>query len=159
MPDQFIDAPLLGTWFIVRTSLPLWRRRDNPAVTYAPLPDGAIADLVTWRTGERSGVIVGQDRRDGADWVWRGVGPLTRRLSSRWRVLATDPKDGWALVHFDKTLVTGEGLDLYARRVDLDAEAIDAAFAVLASEGRAARFATRLFTPKHDAPRQNANTP
>ena len=148
MHDADASSPLTGTWFIVRTSLSLWRRRDNPAVTYAPLPGGEVADLVTWRTGDRSGLIVGQDRRDGADWVWRGVGPLTRHLSSRWRVLATDAD--WALVHFDATLVTGEGVDLYARRVDLDAQALDAALAALAGAGRAARFATRLFAPKHD---------
>lgn len=150
MHDANPSSPLTGTWFIVRTSLPLWRRRDNPAVTYAPLPDGAIADLVTWRTGERAGVIVGQDRRDGADWVWRGAGPLTRHLSSRWRVLAHAPQDDWALAHFDRTLITGEGVDLYARHIDLSAEAVDAALAALAGAGRAARFAPRLFAPKHD---------
>ena len=77
--------------------------------------------------------------------------------SSRWRVLARDPKGDWALVHFDKTLVTGEGVDLYARRVDLDAGSIDAASIALAGAGRAARFATKLFTPRHDAPRSGAD--
>lgn len=103
-----------GTWYIVRTSLPFWKPRQNPTVTYAPLPDGRVVDTVSYTRRGRERLVVGVDEPDpDGSWVWRGITPLTRLVSSRWRVLAS--ADDWAVTHFEKTLFTPAGWDVYCR--------------------------------------------
>lgn len=136
-----------GTWHILRTSLPFWRKRAAPAVSYAPLPTGEVGDIVTWR-GRRPGRVVGIDR-PGADgeWEWRGVEPLTLFLRSRWRFTAADEETGWAITHFERTLFTPAGVDLYARSPNLGGDGLAAALAACAGDPRTAEHHVNLFTP------------
>jgi len=132
-----VTDPVSGTWFIVATSLPFWRRRTDPAVTYAPLPDGRVLDAVTYRSRGRSRVVLGADTRDGSvegGWSWRGLTPLTRLTGSRWRVVASGttgdgPDHVWAVTSFERTLFAPAGTDVYCRAPRISPEARELAYA------------------------------
>ncbi|WP_155297748.1 hypothetical protein [Deinococcus kurensis] len=143
------EAVLSGTWFVVRTSLPLWRARDNPSVTYAPLPDGRVVDTVRFTRRGRPGLIVGLDSPlPGGGWAWRGVSLLTRFTVSRWQVLAAG--DGWAVTVFERTPFTPAGLDVYARAPELTPEQQREVEAALDGLPAAQPFRAALFSPRHD---------
>lgn len=142
--------PVSGTWFIVATSLPFWRSRTAPSVTYAALPDGRVLDAVHYRRGGRDRLVLGADTPVDGGYLWRGLTPLTRLTSSRWRVVASDDSEGgpserWAVTAFEKTLFTPAGVDVYCRAPSITADADAAARAVLT--GDLAGFAARLFEP------------
>ncbi len=143
------EAVVTGSWFVVRTSLPLWRTRDNPSVTYAPLPDGRVVDTVRFTRRGRPGLIIGVDTPlpDGG-WAWRGVSHLTRFTVSRWRVLAAG--DGWAVTVFERTPFTPAGLDVYARTPALTAAQEQEVVAALDDLPAAQPFRAALFSPRHD---------
>ncbi len=143
------DRVLTGTWFVVRTSLPLWRTRDNPSVTYAPLPGGRVVDTVRFTRRGRPGLIIGLDTpQPGGGWAWRGVSVLTRFTVSRWRVLADG--DGWAVTLFEQTPFTPAGLDVYARTPTLSDPQKQEVEAALDSLPAAQSFRGALFSPLHD---------
>lgn len=131
-----------GTWYVVRTSLPFWRRRTDPSVTYAPLPDGRVVDTVRYLSRGRPKLVVGVDVPDGEEWVWRGITPLTRLTSSRWQVVQA--QDEWALTHFEKTLFTPEGWDVYCRAPQVTASSEEALHKALARHD-----VPDLFAPRH----------
>ncbi len=133
-----------GTWYVVRTSLSFWRRRTDPSVTYAPLPDGRVVDTVRYLSRGRPRLVVGVDVPDGEGWVWRGITPLTRLTSSRWQVV--EAQDEWALTHFEKTLFTPEGWDVYCRAPQVSASSEEALRAALARHD-----VPDLFAPLHTA--------
>ena len=139
------DATVAGTWFVVRTSSPFWRTRDNPTVTYTPLSDGRVVDTVRYTRRGNVRLVHGLDEPmpDGG-WKWRGVTALTRLASSRWRVLHGEEE--WAVTHFDRTLFTPEGWDVYARTPTLAADHQSRATVVLASVVDLGR----VFVPRHD---------
>ena len=95
-------------------------RGQSPSVTYADLPDGRVLDAVHYRKGGRDRLVLGADTVVGDGFRWRGLTPLTRLTSSRWRVVAVDeeaaePADRWAVTAFEKTLFTPAGVDVYCR--------------------------------------------
>lgn len=148
-----MTTELTGTWYIVRTSLALWRRRAAPALTYAPLPDGSVLDATTYRRRGRTRRIIGVDTPDGdGGWVWRGVEPLTLVARSRWRVIESADSDsietGWMIIHFSRTPFTAEGVDLCLRSPDQRTEE-DLAEPLRRLSGHpvTAPFAPRLFVP------------
>ena len=74
--------------------------------------------MVTWQKGRRSGHLAGIDRpidEDGWQWEWRGIEPLTFFVRSRWRFVAGNLQQGWAVTQFEKTLYTPAGIDIYCR--------------------------------------------
>ncbi|WP_152662639.1 hypothetical protein [Devosia soli] len=118
MVGEDLRALAQGTWYIAMTNLPLWRKRSG-AITYAPLPGGALSDVVTWQSGQREGTVVGIDQPIDDkrwQWEWRGVEPTTFFVKSRWRFIAGDLRHGWAVTEFEKTLFTPAGIDVYCRR-------------------------------------------
>ncbi|MEV4999529.1 hypothetical protein [Nocardioides sp. LML1-1-1.1] len=136
-----------GTWYVVRTSLPFWRRRTDPAITYSPLPDGRVTDTVTYRRRGRERVVLGLDSAEpDGTWRWRGVG-ATRLLTSRWRVLAHE--EPWLVTLFERTPFTAAGLDLCWRTPDPDVAAVERVVASLAGLADAAPYRERLFGPAH----------
>ena len=139
-----------GTWFIVETSLPFWRHRSAPSVTYADLPDGRVLDAVHYRTRGRDRLVLGADTRVSDGFRWRGLTPLTRLTSSRWRIVALDeraesPGDRWAVTAFEKTLFTPAGVDVYCRAEQISEASLATARASLT--GDLAAFVPRLFAP------------
>ncbi|MBZ9711730.1 hypothetical protein [Deinococcus multiflagellatus] len=142
-------AVLSGTWFVVRTSLPLWRTRDNPSVTYAPLPDGRVVDTVRFTRRGRLGLIVGLDRPlPGGGWEWRGLSLLTRWTPSRWQVLHAE--EDWAVTVFARTPFTPAGLDVYARTRTLSPGQEIRVHEMLRGLSGARPFLAGLFSPVHD---------
>lgn len=134
--------PVSGTWQIVASSLPFWRSRSAPAVSYLPLPDGRVLDAVTYVRGGRDKLVLGVDTRTDAGFEWRGLQHVTRLTTSRWQVIASDetagdPADRWAVTAFDKTLFTPAGVDIYCRARDISPVARAAATAALAAAGLA----------------------
>jgi hypothetical protein len=109
---------LLGRWSIVATTLPFWRGKREPAVTYTQRPDGSWSDELTWRDGRgRERRLRGVDRAvAGGRFVWRGTGLLSI-LSSEWGFVAVAPDTTWCATWFARASfgVTPEGMDVYAR--------------------------------------------
>src|SRR5439155_97449 len=120
-PLRALDPPrLLGTWHVVATTLPFWRGRRDPRITYTALLDGRLRDVVTYQTASSTGKrIVGVDTAKApGEFVWRGSGWLAW-CSSRWCFVDAD--DSWALTWFSAATfgVTPEGYDIYARSADV----------------------------------------
>lgn len=138
---------LCGTWQIVATSLPFWQSRSDPAVTYAPLPDGRVLDAVSYSRGGKERLVLGVDTAVAEGWEWRGLQPLTRWSTSRWRIVAAGGEGGgadeWAVTAFEKTLFTPAGVDIYCRASTISATARAAADEALGAAG----LAFELFTP------------
>lgn len=139
-----------GTWFIVATSLPFWRHRQAPSVTYTDLPDGRVLDAVHYRKGGRDRLVLGADTVLEDGFHWHGLTPLTRLTSSRWSVVAVDESpdalaDRWAVTAFDKTLFTPAGVDVYCRAELIGEAALSTARESLV--GELAAYLPRLFTP------------
>ncbi len=139
-----------GTWFIVATSLPFWRSRTSPSVTYADLPDGRVLDAVHYRSGGKDRIVLGADTPVADGFRWRGLTPLTRLTSSRWQVVANDesaaePSGRWAVTSFEKTLFTPAGVDVYCRAESIAPDAMTAARATLTGDLEA--FLPQLFEP------------
>lgn len=154
---QLDPRVVAGTWYVTRTSLPLWRRLDNPSVTYAPLPDGRVVDTVRATAGGRPRLIVGLDRPldhepDGEGrFEWRGLAFPTRFTPSRWEVLAHDPAGAvWAVTVFARTPFTPAGLDVYTRAPRLLPDLETALLRLLETLPQARAFVPRLFAPRHD---------
>lgn len=144
------ERVLTGTWFVTRSSLPLWRVWDEPSVTYAPLPGGTVVDTVRAVRGDRVRLITGLDMPLGdGRYDWRGLTPLTRLAVSLWEVIAADPADVWAVTLFDRTPFTPPGQGVYSRTPRLLPD--DEAAALRSVEGHPA---ARRFWPELFAPRQ-----
>jgi hypothetical protein len=138
-----------GTWYVVRTSIPFWRRRTDPSISYTVLPDGRMTDTVLYRRRGRDRVVLGLDAPTAGErdaWTWRGVG-ATRLLTSRWRVVAHEGP--WLVTLFARTPFTAAGLDLCWRRPDPAAAEVAAVVASLARLPAAASYVDRLFAPVH----------
>ncbi|MFC4942155.1 hypothetical protein [Pseudonocardia sp. GCM10023141] len=147
-----LDA-MAGTWYVVRTSLPFWRTRTDPRITYRRLANGTVDDLVEYTNGRgRAGRVHGVDTPDAAVpriFHWRGTGP-TRLLTSDWALVANDERyAGWAVTYFGRTLFTPAGMDVYARQPHPGAEVVAAALAALPDHPALAEQAGRLFVPHH----------
>lgn len=142
-------SPLDGTWYVVRTSLPFWRRRTDPAISYTPLPDGRVTDTVTYRRRGKARTVLGTDSPAGPDaWQWRGVG-ATRLLTSRWQVLAHEGP--WLVTFFERTPFTAAGVDVCWRTPDPADSEVAQVVALLPDLPAAAPYLDRLFAPTHTA--------
>lgn len=116
---------LVGTWHIVCSSFPMWLggSRTEATFTYRPLPPGRsgaarLRDEVGYRSRGRRRTIRGVDTRltdrPGTVFRWRGHGPLAL-LSSEWEVSEFGPDDAWAVITFNRSLVTPAGTDVVVR--------------------------------------------
>ncbi|HEY1015386.1 MAG TPA: hypothetical protein VGE07_21950 [Herpetosiphonaceae bacterium] len=152
-------AAFCGTWRVIRTSLPFWRKRYGPTITYAPLPgdplgDGArrLDDDVRYFTAagaERHvrGIDV-QDPSRPRLFRWRGKPWYLRWTTSDWCVLDHDPRCAdWAVTYFAPTLFTPAGIDLYARAAEPEPPVIAAIEDKLRGHPALAAFVPQLFAP------------
>jgi len=136
-PDGVPYNALMGKWFVVASTLPLWKGKKNVTITYTPIdgqPSTTFNDIVEYHSSKSAlptaskSTVKGVDRLDeaplftgkksGAKWNWRGKGWL-RIASSRWQLLGyhvgVEGEPEWAVTYFGKTLFTPAGLDVYAR--------------------------------------------
>ncbi|KFY27159.1 hypothetical protein V491_00999 [Pseudogymnoascus sp. VKM F-3775] len=131
---------ITGTWHVTHSTLPMWKKARNVAITYAPLSEDAnpkLDDIVTYQglTGPGIKTVSGIDTPagDGA-WSWRGKGWLMI-ASSHWQFLGYGGEsegEGWAVTYFKKTLFTPAGIDIYSRRKEgLSAEIVQGITAAL----------------------------
>ncbi|GAA4812104.1 hypothetical protein ACFQ0K_04525 [Nocardioides caeni] len=147
-PSPAAGNDLSGTWYVVRTSLPFWRRRSDPAIGYTPLPDGRVTDTVTYRRRGRERMVLGVDTPTGpGTWQWRGVG-ATRLLTSRWQVLAHE--EPWLVTLFERTPFTAAGVDVCWRVPAPEPDALARVCERLGDVPGAAPYVDRLFAPMHE---------
>ncbi len=148
---------MLGVWYIVRTNLDFWRTRKNPSVTYTPIehaPRMKPRDTVRYGpAGKPPRKIPGVDTRDpdlSSRFLWRGSGPLTRFLKSRWFFLDHDEEYAeWAVTYFSKTPFTDAGIDIYAREPHLSEGKVAEIIAQMSDNELLERQAGKLFSPAH----------
>ncbi|MEU6121940.1 hypothetical protein [Streptomyces sp. NPDC047123] len=125
MDPDVTPRQLAGTWHIVCSTFPMWLsgRRSGPTFTYTPLADGhRMRDEVAYRTRRGARRIMGTDTRVGtAAYRWRGLGPLAL-LTSTWRIAERSQADTWAVITFNRSLVTPAGVDVIVRAAHLSDE-------------------------------------
>lgn len=149
---------MLGTWYVVRTNLDFWRTRENPSVTYTPIefaPRVRLRDTVRYGpTSEPPRKISGFDEQNPhlpLSFSWRGSGPLTRFLKSRWFFLDHDEDYAeWAVTYFTATPFTKAGMDIYARRPFLPEEKVAEIVGGMSDNELLERQAETLFSPVHE---------
>lgn len=146
---------LTGTWYvnysITYTALP----PSNPTADSSP---PRLDDLVEYQTltSDKIKTIQGIDTPSGADtraWDWRGKGWL-KIASSHWEFLDWDDKRGegeeWAVIWFQKTIFTPEGIDILSRSKEgVGEQALRTIKVDLAREEYGA-VSSRLFEVKRD---------
>lgn len=120
---------LVGTWFICSTNFPMWLKGDkqNPTFNYTLTEkqgNQVLLDVVKYTKNGKERSIVGYDYPDGKNdraFIWRGK-VLLSVAKSKWQVVMMDEKEGWAVIHFSKTLFTPEGIDIISRQPRLGAD-------------------------------------
>lgn len=122
---------LMGTWHVTHSTLPMWKKSRNVAITYKTLSsdsDLRLDDSVTYQglSSDKVNTISGIDTPAGPGaWNWRGRGWLII-ASSHWEILGYGGGEGeelgngngeqWVVTYFAKTLFTPSGIDIYSRR-------------------------------------------
>ncbi len=130
-------SDLLGQWHVLFSDFPLWLKGDKrqPRFTYGrtakPLQ---MTDVVSYAQGSRRREIRGIDHwLGGNEFRWRGTGWMFL-FSSRWRVDHLSHDRQWAIIAFEKSLVSPSGYDILCRDADPDpshSEAMQKTFAQL----------------------------
>ncbi|MEV8253794.1 hypothetical protein AB0O95_07490 [Rhodoglobus sp. NPDC076762] len=115
-----LAAKLPGTWSVVATNFPMWLdgTRHNPEFSYELVAgDGLILDdTVSFTTsGGEAKTILGTDRLQGDEFVWRGQG-WKRIVSSRWQVVGADDNFNTLVIRFSRSRLTPSGIDILTRK-------------------------------------------
>lgn len=148
---------LHGRWFVLASTFPMWAGGARTDVTFdygALTPEEGIprlSDRVGYRKGGEPDEIRGTDTGEEGDprtFTWRGEG-LLRLFSSRWQVAELAPDGSWALIHFESTLATPEGLDVIARAASLDEAARAAIRERLRARADLSKWESQLFGVVH----------
>lgn len=136
---------LSGTWYVNYSTLPLWKDKRNVRITYTELPPTnpsspdpvpRLDDFVEYQAlnSDKIKTVAGIDTPSGADtgaWDWRGKGWL-KIASAHWEIvdwglggeggIVVGETDGhgkeveeWAVIWFQKTIFTPEGIDIFSR--------------------------------------------
>jgi Lipocalin-like domain len=140
-PTALDAAVIQGRWHVVATTFPMWLdgRRTEPTFTYSRLRrEGErvrFDDSVGYLSKGAPGTIEGIDTQHPdvpTRFTWRGRGWLAA-FSSEWDVVALDPDGDWAVITFERTLVTPAGLDVITRSPKLQSDEL----AAIAAHARA----------------------
>ncbi len=123
---------LAGTWFIVSSNFPMWLKGDkmNPTFNYTLTEkkgEQVLLDEVKYTKNGKQRSILGYDHADTKNdqaFIWRGKGLLSI-AKSKWQVVMIDEKEGWAVIHFSKTLFTPEGVDIISREPRLGKDKLE----------------------------------
>ncbi|MCD7977945.1 MAG: hypothetical protein LUG51_12635 [Tannerellaceae bacterium] len=107
-----MEYDLSGKWYVLYSTFPMWLKGDkkNPSFHYGTPANGRFSDTVEYEQKGTIKKIEGTDTIQGTTFIWRG-----KFIKSRWEILYYNPKDGTAIIHFDKTLFTPEGYDVISR--------------------------------------------
>ena len=142
---------IIGTWFIVQTSLPLWLKGDklNPTLTYTPMQrkgKEVLQDEVKYTQKGKQKVITGYDTMDPSNpdaFSWRGKGWLSL-FTSKCEIRLIDTNGQWAVSWFSKTPFTPEGVDIISRTPTLDAATIDKIKQAMRTDAVLVKFVDKL---------------
>lgn len=125
-PTELPMERLLGRWYVVATTFPMWRERCDVTFTYGPRSAQTMSDRVGYTERAEPHVLPGVDSQHAAvptHFTWRGEGLLSL-FASEWDVVAVGPADAWVVLTFGATLATPAGADIIARSPSLDDEAL-----------------------------------
>ncbi len=122
-------SKLEGTWYVNMSNFSMWLKgnKHNPRFTYTLQTKQHIEglkDVVNYDKNDKQKRIIGFDKplnTNITSFIWRGKG-LLAPFKSKWEILYQT--DSWALIHFQKTIVTAEGYDVISRQKSLDAATI-----------------------------------
>jgi hypothetical protein len=118
MENNSIINTLLGDWYILFSNFPMWLKGDrkHPMFHYekSSVPN-RMKDTVSFEKHGQRKTIRGVDTRVGKhEFIWRGSG-LLFLFRSRWKLSYMSPDQQWAIIAFDKSLVSPAGHDIIAR--------------------------------------------
>ena len=88
-------SDLDGKWYVVRTTLSLWRNKENPAITYGVEDEHTMSDLVTYGDPKNPSRITGTDYATVGEvngFVWKGNQCITYCVSSKWNFVGKSQK-------------------------------------------------------------------
>ncbi|KAF8335699.1 uncharacterized protein EI90DRAFT_3171838 [Cantharellus anzutake] len=157
-------SEFMGKWYVLHSTLPLWKNKKDVAITYSPKEPSQwlqFDDTVEYRSESAASsskpwtirgvdVLVGPTDPGrfvpGASFQWRGKGLLVFSSSS-WQVLGYG--DGWAVTFFSKTLFTPAGIDIYSRDKDLTRDLYDEIMLGLSKHEETRKLAEGMFEIKH----------
>ncbi|KAG0146684.1 hypothetical protein CROQUDRAFT_106965 [Cronartium quercuum f. sp. fusiforme G11] len=183
---EFPFDRFLTTWFVVASTLPMWKGKKNITITYSPIegqPKEVFSDLIEYHSDLSASPssprkqIRGIDRPDWPEsssqdqvrWKWRGKG-LLKIASSRWQPMGfhfdsaseahySDEPD-WVITYFEKTLFTPAGIDIYAQTSAGIAEDLKQRLIKAVRQSvfpSISKLADQLFDTPHDIDIQNKN--
>lgn len=141
-----------GRWFIVQTSLNLWRKRQNPSITYTPLDAQRMHDDVQYTINKKTKHIIGIDTQNVADprrFRWHGSAWYIRWVTSDWRIVEFNQAGGWCVVYFSHTVFTAAGVDIYARNKHMSHATITMIKQHM-TDPAVRPFVDQLYRPQHD---------
>jgi lipocalin len=135
-----------GRWYINMSNFPMWLKGDkiNPTFNYSLETKDGVAGLhadVQYYKKDKRKHVEGFDKPQNefnTAFLWRGSGIL-KIVKSRWEIVAWEPSENWAIMHFEKTGFTPEGYDLFSRNKQLEAtvmKSINKKLAELGIEGK-----------------------
>ena len=130
---------LRGQWYLTYTNFSMWKNPKVYNVTFnytATQKDGiaCLLDEVKYVKGGKAGSIVGYDYIDSNDahkLVWQGKGWMFW-IKCPWKIEWVNNAQTCIVLSFEKTLLTGGGVDIVTRDKNPANEILDEALAVIA---------------------------
>ena len=105
-----------------------------------------LRDEVLYTRRGKAQTVLGYDTpQTESHFLWRGEPWYMRWLTSRWQVALRGPEDRWIVTHFEKTLFTDAGVDVYAREATLTPETLEDIYAQMAKIEVLKPFAGEMF--------------
>ena len=117
-----------GKWYINMTTFPMWLKGDKTSPTFnytiqtkndKPTLHGDVQYLN--KKGKLKSIQGFDEPKNeyNTAFQWRGKGFLWL-FKSNWEIIAYDSTENWAIMHFQKTIATPEGYDLFSKQKQLD---------------------------------------
>lgn len=119
LDEDILGRVLPGSWTIAATNVPAWLNgeRTHPHLTWELLSQSplVLSDELSYldAAGEEKS-LVGTATWNWEEFRWRGKG-LQRFVSSRWSVSGLSPDGSIAVLHFVKSRLTPDGIDIIVR--------------------------------------------
>ena len=125
--DSLSLTQLEGIWYINKSNFKMWLKsaNHNPTFNYTIAYQKkckGLKDVVAYQKNKKPKQIIGFDKpqnEQNTQFVWRGKGLLSL-FKSKWQIIYYSNE--FAIIHFQKTLVTGAGYDVISRQKKLSAE-------------------------------------
>lgn len=127
-PENYDVEKFLGKWYVVRSSYPLWLKEgvSDVCIYYTLMPHPhkiKIRDTVNYIQNNLDKKIRGIDFCDLSypyQLTWQGRNLLTSLIKCNWQILALEKNYKWAVIFFENTFFSPQGMDIIARYDHLD---------------------------------------